>query len=90
MFDSKDFESVIYSMNGKRCAPPGIAQIRLKQACDFFQYITDTERTMKDGYLDYDAIKSHVIQFKAIMDQKDSKGGPKGLPKLSVSTDVLA
>ena len=90
MFDSKDFESVIHSMKGKRCAPPGIAQIRLKQACDFFQYIAGTERTMKDAYLDYDSIKSHAIQFKAIMDQKDSKDGPKGLPKLSISTDVLA
>ena len=37
---------------------------------------------MKDAYLDYDSIKSHAIQFKAIMDQKDSKDGPKGLPKL--------
>ena len=45
---------------------------------------------MKDVYLDYDSIKSHAIQFKAIMDQMDSKDGPKGLPKLSVSTDVLA
>ena len=62
MFDSKDFESVIHSMKGKQCAPPGIAQIRLKQACDFFQYIADTERTMKDAYLDYDSIKSHAIQ----------------------------
>ena len=34
-FDFGDFDSVIQSVKGK-AALPGLAQIRLKQACDFF------------------------------------------------------
>ena len=68
MFDSKEFDSFIHSMKKNRVALPGFPQIRLKQACAFFQMINDTERTMKDAYLNYDAIKSHAIQFKAILD----------------------
>ena len=88
-FDSDDFDSVVRSMKGKTSLP-GLAQIRLKQACDFFQYALDTGRTLKDQYLTAESMKSHAIQFKAIKDQKDSKDSPSGLPKLSKSTDNLA
>ena len=40
-FDLDDFDSVIQSVKGKT-ALPGLAQICLKQACDFFQYVVDT------------------------------------------------
>ena len=64
-FDSGDFNPVIRSVKGK-AALPGLAQIRLKQVCDFFQYVLDTERTMKDQYLTAESLKSHAIQFKAM------------------------
>ena len=70
-FDSGDFDSVIRSVKGK-VALPGLAWIRLKQACDFFQYVLDTGRTLKDQYLTAGSLKSHSIQFKAIKEQKDS------------------
>ena len=89
-FDSIEFESVVNSMKRKRVTPPGVAQIRLKQACDFFQYTNDTGRTMKDQYLGYLAIKSYAIQVKVIKDQKESKDGLKGFSKLSVSMHVLS
>ena len=88
-FDSDDFDSVIRSVKGK-AALPGLAQIRLKQACDFFQYVLDTERKLKDQYLTAESLKSHSIQFKAIKEQKDNKDSPKGLPRLSKSTDILS
>ena len=62
-FNSKEFEMVIRSMKGRSAALPGLAQIRLKQACDFIQYTEATGRKMKDQYLTYDSIKSHAIQF---------------------------
>ena len=74
-FDSDDFGSVIRSVKGK-AALPGLAQIRLKQACDFFQYVLDTERKLKDQYLTAESLKSHAIQFKAIKEQKDNKDSP--------------
>ena len=64
-FDSGDFDSVIRSVKGK-VALPGLAQIRLKQACDFFQYVLDTGRALKDQYLTAESLKSHSIQFNAI------------------------
>ena len=92
-FDSDDFDSVIRSVKGKgkgKAALPCLAQIRLKQACGFFQYALDTGRTLKDQYLTTEPLKSHAIQFKAIKEQKDSKDSPLGLPKLSKSTDILS
>ena len=47
-FTSKEFEMVIRSMKGRQAALPGLAQILLKQACDFFQFCLATERKMKD------------------------------------------
>ena len=88
-YDSDDFDSVVRSMKGKT-ALPGLAQIRLKQACDFFRYALDTGRTLKNQYLTAESMKSYAIQFKAIKDSKDSKDSPSGLPKLSKSTDILA
>ena len=41
---------VIRSMKGRQAALPGLAQIRLEQACDFFQYTQATSRKMKDHY----------------------------------------
>ena len=38
-FNSKEFEMVIRSMKGRLAALPGLAQIRLKQACDFIQLL---------------------------------------------------
>ena len=49
-FDSDNFDSVIRSVKGK-AALPVLAQIRLKQACDFFQYVLGTGRTLKNQYL---------------------------------------
>ena len=57
LFSSIKLDSRILSVQGKS-ALPGLAQIRLKQACDFFQFILNTGRTMKDQYLTY---KSHVV-----------------------------
>ena len=71
-FNSKEFDMVIRSMKGRQAALPGLAQIRLKQACDFFQFILATSRKMKDQYLTHDSIKSHAIQFQAFKDT-DSK-----------------
>ena len=65
---------------------PGLAQIWLKDACDFFQFILATNRTMKDQYLTYALIKSHAVQFKALKDSKEVGG----LPKLTAETDVLS
>ena len=47
LFTSKEFESVIRSMKSKT-ALPGIAQIRLRDACDFFQFIVDTNIYFKN------------------------------------------
>ena len=86
-FTSKEFEMVIRSMKGRHAALPGLAQILLKQACDFFQFLCVTDRKMKNQYLTRDSIKSHAIQFQAFKDIDSKEIG--GLPKLSVSTDVL-
>ena len=56
-FNSKEFDMVIRSMKGK-AALPGLAQIRLKQVCNFFQFIRSTSRKMKNQYLTHDSIKS--------------------------------
>ena len=61
-FNSKEFESVIRSVKSKDVLPD-LAQIRLKQPCDFFQFILATSRTMKNQYLTHDLIKSHTVQF---------------------------
>ena len=37
-FTSKEFEMVIRSMKGRQAALPGLAQIMLKQACDFSSF----------------------------------------------------
>ena len=55
LFTSEEFNSVIRSMKSK-VALPGIAQIRLKDACYFFQYIVATNRRMKNQYLTCDSI----------------------------------
>ena len=86
-FNSKEFESVTQSIKAK-AALPGLAQIRLKQACDFFQFILATSRKMKDHYLTHDLIKSHAIQFQAFKNMDSKEVG--GLPKLSENTDVLS
>ena len=86
-FTSKEFEMVIRSMKGRQAALPGLAQILLKQACDFFQFCLATERKMKDQYLTRDSIKSHAIQFQAFKDTDSKEIG--GLPMLTASTDVL-
>ena len=67
-FDSGDFDSVIRSVKGK-AALPGLAQIHRKQACDFFQYVLDTGRKLKDQHLAAESLKSHAIQFKTIKEQ---------------------
>ena len=69
-----------------KAALPGLAQIRLKQACDFFQIVLVTSRTMKNQYLTHNSIKSHVVQYKALKDSKEVSG----LTKLTESTDVLS
>ena len=89
-FDSDDFKAVIGSVKEKQSLLSGLAQIRLNQTSDCFQFILDTRRKMKDHYLTAEAIKSHAIQFKAIKDQKDSKDSPSGLPELLKSTNSLA
>ena len=88
-FDSDYFEAVIRSIIGK-AALPDLAQIRLKQVCDFFQFVLDTGRKMKNQYLTAEVLQSHSIRSKVIKDQKDSKDSPTGLPKLPKSTDILA
>ena len=88
-FDSDDFDSVIRSVKGE-VALPGLAQIRLKQTCDLFQYVLDTESTMKDQYLTAESLKSHSIQSKAIKEHKDSKDNPSGLQRLWKSTNILS
>jgi len=59
-FSCTEFEMVIRSMKSKTTLP-GLAQIRLKDACDFFQFILATNRTMKDQYLTYALIKSRDV-----------------------------
>ena len=78
---------VIRSMKGRQAALPGLAQILLKQAWDFFQFCLATERKIKDQYLTRDSIKSHAIQFQAFKDNDSKEIG--GLPMLTASTDVL-
>ena len=84
----KEFDIVIRSMKGRQTALPSFAQISLKQACDFFQFILATGKNMKDQYLTHDSIKSHAIQFQAFKDTDSKEVG--GLPKLSIATDVLS
>ena len=45
-FDNKSFEAVIRSVKGK-AALPGLAVVRLKQSCDFFQMLDGTNRKIK-------------------------------------------
>ena len=87
-FTSTEFENVIRSVKGK-AALPGLAVVRLKQTCDFFQYLEMTNRTIKSEYLSADSIKSHAVQYQALKDLKDSSKVAK-LAKLSTSTDVLS
>ena len=87
-FNSTEFESVIRSVKG-RAALPRLAQVRLKQTCDFFQYLFETNRKLKDQYLTHESIKSHAVQFQALKEMKDSSGVAT-LIKLSASTDVLS
>ena len=61
-FNSKEFEMVIRSMKGK-AALPGLAQIRLKQACDFFQFIRATSRKTKNQYLTH--FRSRIMLFSS-------------------------
>ena len=88
LFTGKEFEMVIRSMKGRQAALPGLAQILLKQACDYFQFLLATDRKMKNQYLTRDSIKSHAIQFQAFKDTDSKEIG--GLPKLTDSTDVLS
>ena len=69
-----------------KVALPGIAQIWLKDACDFFQFILATNRTMKNQYLTYDSILSHKVQFAALKDNQEVGG----LPKLTEEVDILS
>ena len=87
-FTSTEFENVIQSVKGK-AALPGLAVVRLKQTCDFFQYLEMTNRAIKSQYLTADSIKSHAVQYHALKDLKDSSKVAK-LTKLSISTDVLS
>ena len=74
-------------MKGK-VALPGLAQIRLKQACDFFQFIRDTSKKIKNQYLTHDSIKSRAITFQAFKDTDSKEDGR--LSKLTESTDVVS
>ena len=87
-FTSTEFENVIRSVKGK-AALPGLAVVWLKQTCDFFQFLKMTNQTIKSQYLSADSIKSHVVQYQALKDLKDSSKAAK-LAKLSASTDVLS
>ena len=78
---------VICSMKGRQAVLPGLAQILLKQACDFFQFLLVTDRKMKNQYLTRDSIKNHAIQFQAFKDTDSKEIG--GLLKLTTSTDIL-
>ena len=70
-----------------KAALPGLTQIRLKQACDFFQFLLAIGRTMKNHYFTHDSIKSHSVQFQVFRDSRKEVGG---LTKLTESTDVLS
>ena len=87
-FTSTEFEAVIRSVKG-RAPLPGLAVVRLKQSCDFFQYLQVTNRAIKSEYLTHNSIKSHAVQYQALKDLKDSSKVAK-LTKLSTSTDVLS
>ena len=86
-FTSTEFEAVIRSVKG-RAPLPGLAVVRLKQSCDFFQYLQVTNRAIKSKYLTHDLIKSHAVQYQALKYLKDSSKVAK-LTRLSKSTDVL-
>ena len=66
-FDLDDFEAVRWSVKGK-VTLPGLAQIRLKQACGYFQFVLDTGRNMKNQFLLLKILESHAIQFKVVKD----------------------
>ena len=85
-FTSKEFDMVIRSMKGRQAELPGLAQMRLKQACDYFQFLLAMDRKMKNQYLTHDSIKRHAIQFQAFKDTDSKEVG--GLPKLVSNTDV--
>ena len=61
-FTSTEFNHVIRSLKSK-AALPGLAVVRLKQTCNFFQYLFDTNRKIKDSYWTHNSIKSHAVQF---------------------------
>ena len=89
-FTAKEFDAVIKSVKGLGVPLPGMAQNMIKKTCDFFQYVNETGRALKDQYLMKEVIENHAILFKAIKDGFSSKEGSVGLPKLSKTTDVLA
>ena len=63
-FTSKEFDMVIRSMKGRQAALPGLAQMRLKQACDYFQFLLATDRKMKNQYLTHDSIKNMLFSSR--------------------------
>ena len=71
-FTSTEFDHVIRILKGK-AALPGLAVVQLKQTCNFFQYLFDTNRKIKDHYLTHESIKSHAVQFQALIDLKENK-----------------
>ena len=88
LINNSEFDSVIPSVKGK-VALPGLVQIRLKQACEFFQFALEIERTNTDQYLTHNSIKGHAVQFKTLKEMKDNKE-MMALTKLTVSTNILA
>ena len=88
-FDSDEIETVFTNSN-KSILIKAYSQIKIKQVCDWAQYLCDTGRTMIEEYLVEDKFKNHAISWKSLQESKKAKDVPSGLPKLGENTDILS
>ena len=74
VFDSDTIDATIKSMRSKHLSLGGITSLRLKQFCDFMQYLQNVDRKLRKGMLNAETIKHYSDSFDAIKEKtKDGK-----------------
>ena len=74
VFDSDTIEATIKSMRSKHLSLGGLTSLRLKQFCDFMQYLQNVDRKLRNGMLNAETIKHYSDSFDAIKEKtKDGK-----------------
>ena len=74
VFDSDTIDATIKSMRSKHLSLGGITSLRLKQFCDFMQYLQNVDRKLRYGMLNAETIKHYADSFDAIKEKtKDGK-----------------